>query len=192
MNKLLIVVTLIVSSFNTQSMSLTYKNIQNCSIAFTTEQQEVLDKVYYSIEDKTLATTLQGMVILESFIWKSIDRTRAINSYDESYGILHVRPVVAEWVASKRGGYQITQDEVKPLLSSSYGDSLSIYIAHQLLLIHLEGGFSLDSSVARYNAGKYYKNKSGQKYLQSVKDNVKYIQQCGYWGFKEPVPSYYY
>lgn len=185
--KLLTTITLLLTSLTSYSMSLTPSQTSSCSVTFTVEQEKILDKIYYSIDDHTLATTLQGMAMLESFIWKLVDRTRKVNSYDESYGIFHIRSVVAEWVASKRGGYQITEEEVKPLLSNQHGDGLSIYLAHQLLLIHLERGFNLEDSVARYNSGRYYKNKSGQRYLQSVKGNIKYIKQCGYRGFQEPV-----
>lgn len=177
--KSIVAVLLFAISLQLNAMSLTKKNISTCDIKFTQEQQYILDMVYDIGYPHGLGRVMQGIVIQESFLWKSVKRTRSVTPYDESFGIMQIRPVVAVWVASVAKLYNITEEEVKILLSHKEGDVLSAHLALSLLLVHKKGGYSVDSMIARYNAGSYYKGTQGKKYLERVKGNIKYLNSCG-------------
>lgn len=160
------------------ALSVTKSNIDKCNINFTPEQKSVLRLAYLVGKPYNLGHTLQGIVMQESFVGGRVDRDREVSPTDTSYGVTHVRPSTLKWLTDKFDMYNIKESSIKPFLVSPKGDVLALNVALHYLLLKQSQGKGYNQMLGEYNAGVYWRGTSGQDYIQKVKRNVKYVENC--------------
>lgn len=162
MKKLLISVTIFLLS--------TISHASECR--FTVEQDRLINLASSYGEIFNYRKTLPAIVMQESFVGSYIVRVNPNDGAHGSYGITHILLDTAMWLENEDNIWRAKDVIVKKLMTD---DFYSLHLAVKKLNSLHEGNWM--ETWSNYNGGSW-------KYANSIRDNIKLLESCGYFNWR--------